>query len=162
MKNPHSASKTQEMFKVSVVVPGYNHEPFLAKRIDSLLNQTFDDFEIIFLDDNSTDDSLFTATQLLSDLNNKIPFKIIKNSVNSGSPFKQWNKGVTLSQGKYIWIAESDDFANYDFLKKTVEILETDKSLSFVYCQSAPVDDSGIRIAPDYKTYTNIVSKTKW
>jgi len=45
------------MTKVSIVIPNYNHAPFLGRRIDSVLDQTNDDFEIIYLDDGSTDDS---------------------------------------------------------------------------------------------------------
>ena len=46
------------------------------------------------------------------------------NEVNSGSAFKQWNKGVRLATGKYVWIAESDDYADPHFLERLVPILE--------------------------------------
>ena len=78
------------MPRVSVIVPNYNHARFLPKRIESILNQTFQDFELILLDDCSTDDSRSILSSYASDPRVTIEF----NKVNSGSTFKQWNKGV--------------------------------------------------------------------
>jgi glycosyltransferase involved in cell wall biosynthesis len=89
--------------KVSVVVPNYNHARFLRKRVDSILGQTFQDFELILLDDCSTDDSRSVLSKYADDPRVRIEF----NEVNSGSTFKQWNKGVWLAHGEYVWIAES-------------------------------------------------------
>ena len=102
------------MPKVSVIVPNYNHERFLRQRIDSILAQTFRDFELILLDDCSTDYSREILREYASDPHvTHAEF----NEVNSGSTFKQWNKGVRLAQGKYVWIAESDDYANPHFIE---------------------------------------------
>src|ERR1700752_894581 len=95
------------MPKVSVVVPNYNHARFLQKRIESILRQSYQDFELILLDDCSTDDSQAILSQYAGDARVRLEF----NPVNSGSTFKQWNKGVGLARGKYVWIAESDDYA---------------------------------------------------
>ena len=92
------------MAKVSVVIPNYNHARFLPKRVDSVLRQTFQDFDLILLDDCSTDDSRSILSKYADDPRVKIEF----NEVNSGSSFKQWNKGVGLARGEYVWIAESD------------------------------------------------------
>jgi hypothetical protein len=58
------------------------------------------------------------------------------NDVNSGSPFKQWNKGVGLALGRYAWIAESDDYADEHFLERLVPILESSPKMQFGYCRS--------------------------
>ena len=50
------------------------------------------------------------------------------NEVNSGSTFKQWNKGVRLARGEYVWIAESDDYADIRLLEKLVPQLDTDRN----------------------------------
>jgi glycosyltransferase involved in cell wall biosynthesis len=63
---------------------------------------------IILLDDCSTDDSRLILSKYADDPRVRIEF----NKVNSGSPFKQWNKGVSLALGEYVWIAESDDYAD--------------------------------------------------
>ena len=101
------------MPKVSVIIPNYNHALFLEQRLESVLNQTYQDFEVIFLDDASTDSSRAVFTKYA---NHPKISHIIFNETNSGYPFKQWNKGVNLAMGEYIWIAESDDYAELNFL----------------------------------------------
>ena len=101
------------LHKVSIIVPNYNHAKFLRERIDSILNQTYKDFELIILDDNSTDNSREIIEEYRS---NPHVTNIVYNEENSGSPFYQWHKGVSLAKGDYIWIAESDDWAKEDFL----------------------------------------------
>src|SRR5690242_21921320 len=87
---------------VSVIIPNYNHARYLPRRIESVLRQSYQDFELILMDDASTDDSREVLSLYLSDPRVRVQF----NEVNSGSPFKQWNKGVKLARGKYVWIAE--------------------------------------------------------
>jgi glycosyltransferase involved in cell wall biosynthesis len=125
------------MPKLSVVIPNFNHARFLPKRIESILCQTYKDFELILLDDCSTDDSRSILSQYASDPRVRIEF----NTVNSGTPFKQWNKGVRLSRGEYIWIAESDDYADERFLERLVPLLDTDPQIVFAFCRSWRVDD---------------------
>jgi glycosyltransferase involved in cell wall biosynthesis len=117
---------------VSVVVPNYNHARFLRQRIESILAQTYQDFELILLDDASTDESRETINQYVLDRRVRIEF----NETNSGSTFKQWNKGVRLAQGKYVWIAESDDYAEPRFLERLVALLEADERVVIAYCRS--------------------------
>ncbi len=108
------------MPKVSVIVPNYNHESFLQQRIDSILNQTYQDFELILLDDASSDASISIIENYRYE--EKVS-EIVLNTVNSGSPFKQWIKGIKLAKGEFIWIAESDDFAEPTFLETTVAMM---------------------------------------
>ncbi len=105
--------------KVSVIVPNYNHSDFLKKRIDSIINQTYQNFELLLLDDCSTDDSRNILTNYASNYPNKV--KCIFNEVNTGNVFKQWRKGIENSTGELIWICESDDYCENDFLEKIVE-----------------------------------------
>src|SRR5690348_11158747 len=125
--------------KVSVIVPNYNHARFLRKRIESILAQTVQDCELILLDDCSTDDSRLILNQYAGDPRIRIEF----NEMNSGSPFKQWNKGVRLAQSEYVWIAESDDFADVSFLEKLCGALDGEPDAGFAYCRSwrVSVDD---------------------
>jgi glycosyltransferase involved in cell wall biosynthesis len=127
------------MPKLTVIVPNYNHERFLAKRLESILNQTFQDFELILLDDCSTDNSRLILSQSVRDHRVRIEF----NDVNSGSTFKQWNKGVQLAQGKYIWIAESDDYADVHLLERLVPLLDNDPKAAFAYCRAWCVTAKG-------------------
>ncbi len=104
---------------VSVIVPNYNHAKFLNKRIDSILGQTYKNYEILLLDDCSTDNS----RELLQNYAIKYPDKIktIFNETNGKNVFKQWRKGIENSCGDLIWICESDDYCENDFLEKLVE-----------------------------------------
>ncbi|HWI86885.1 MAG TPA: glycosyltransferase family A protein, partial [Sphingomonas sp.] len=99
------------MPRVSVIVPNYNHARFLSKRLDSILAQTFADYELLILDDKSTDDSLAVIEPYLDG----VRVRLECNSVNSGGPYRQWNKGLALTSGDYVWIAESDDYADPSF-----------------------------------------------
>ncbi len=120
------------MIEVSVIIPNYNHAPFLRQRIDTVLNQTFQDFELIILDDCSTDNSKEVIESYAG--NPKISH-IIFNSANSGSPFLQWEKGINLAKGKYVWIAESDDWCEPSLLQTLVEGIKKDDQCVISYCQ---------------------------
>jgi glycosyltransferase involved in cell wall biosynthesis len=98
---------------VSVIIPFYNHEKYLKERIDSILNQQIKDIEIIALDDCSTDNSLEQVKPYLKDAR----ISLYENTVNSGSPFKQWKKGVELAKSEIVWIAEGDDTCSENFLE---------------------------------------------
>lgn len=125
---------------VSVIIPNYNHALYLKQRIDSVLNQTFQDFEVIILDDCSTDDSREIIEQYRG--NAKIS-QIIYNEQNSGGLFKQWIKGIENAKGNYIWIAESDDYASLTFLEETLKVIEQDDSLGMVFTNSDTVNSQG-------------------
>ena len=117
---------------VSVIVPNYNHARFLRRRLDTIFNQSFRDFEVILLDDNSTDSS----RSILSEYALRPQVRLDFNNVNSGSTFRQWNKGVGLARGKYVWIAESDDYADARLLERLVPLLDSDPAISLAYCRS--------------------------
>lgn len=121
---------------VSVILPTYNHAPYLRQRIDSILNQTYQDFELIILDDCSPDNSRDVIGTYRG---NPHISHIVYNKTNSGSTFKQWKKGYELAQGEYIWIAESDDYADVSFLEKTMESMQKYNS-AFCFSQTMIVD----------------------
>lgn len=138
------------MSKVSVIVPCYNHARFLKQRIDSILNQTYQDFELILLDDHSTDDSYSIC---LSYKDNPHVVHVETNKQNSGKPFKQWEKGIRLAKGEYIWIAESDDYAGKEFLSNTVCLLDQHPEARLCLTGSYIVDEKGESI-PDREADT--------
>jgi glycosyltransferase involved in cell wall biosynthesis len=125
--------------KVSVIVPNYNHCRYLAERLDSILNQTFGDFEVIVLDDASTD----ASHEVLARYFHQPRVQIFMNARNTGSAFSQWNRGISLAKGEYIWIAESDDSADPRFLETLVPLLDNDQSLGLAYCQSRLINANG-------------------
>ena len=122
---------------VSVIIPNYRHAPYLRERIDSVLNQTFQDFELILLDDCSPDDS---REIILSYKDNPHVAHIVLNEENTGNTFIQWDRGVSLAQGKYIWIAESDDVAKPELLETLVRELEQRPQTAVAFCHSQMID----------------------
>src|SRR5580658_575463 len=131
------------MPKVSVIIPNYNHAPYLKQRIDTVLGQTFQDVEVIILDDCSKDNSRDIIQSYASDPRVTIVF----NETNSGCVFKQWNKGLKMASGKYIWIAESDDYSAPTFLETLVNRLDADSSLALVFCDSYRVFNDEVTTA---------------
>lgn len=131
---------------VSVIIPNYNHAPYLHQRIDSILNQKFEDFELILIDDCSVDRS---RNILLSYQNNPHVTHIVLNRENSGSPFVQWESGIRLSAGKYIWIAESDDYADEHFLARVIPLLEANPNSQLCLTGSHLVDQHGYALIDD-------------
>lgn len=127
---------------VSVIIPNFNHSLYLHQRIHSVINQTYQNFEIIILDDFSNDDS----REIIESYRNNIKVShICYNDKNSGSPFRQWQKGISLAKGDYIWIAESDDFSDSTFLEKAVREFARNPALGLVFTNSYWVDFNGIQ-----------------
>ena len=138
--------------EVSVIIPNYNYARFLRQRIESVLAQTYTNYEIILLDDASTDDSMSILNHYKT--NSRVTHLEI-NSVNTGSPFAQWQKGISLSRGKYIWIAESDDAADSSFLEKAVSVLNQYPHTSFCFLGSNCIDEKGNELSTDFDRWTS-------
>lgn len=145
------------MPKVSVIIPNYNHAPFLRERIDSVLNQTYGDIEVILLDDCSTDNSVSVLESYRS--NPKVS-AVVLNTENSGSTFKQWQKGFDLAKGEFIWIAESDDFADTDFLAEALKELDADENRVLSYADSEMVDKDSQPLPIDWDKYGSTENQT--
>ncbi|MHA1279824.1 MAG: glycosyltransferase [Candidatus Helarchaeota archaeon] len=136
--------------KVSIIVPNFNHEDYLVERLDSIYNQTFEDFEVILLDDASTDRS----SEILREYESLYPEKTTCyfNTKNSGSPFMQWKKGISLAIGEFVWIAECDDYCENDFLEKLVPYF-SDPSIVLGYCKTEFIDECSNFRKYTYKMY---------
>ena len=112
--------------QVSVIVPNYNHAPYLKERIDSILNQTFQDFEVILMDDCSTDNTRV----ILLEYKEKYPdlIKLILQEKNVG-PAQNFIDLITFPKSKYIAIFEGDDYRTdpyklqkqFDYLKRKLK-----------------------------------------
>jgi glycosyltransferase involved in cell wall biosynthesis len=128
---------------ISIIVPNYNHFNFLEERLESIFNQTYQNFEVILLDDCSTDNSSNILSSYCED--SKVSHCVF-NKTNSGNTFIQWNKGIALAKGEYIWIAESDDFCESNFLEVVLNPLIKNKDIALSYCQSNRVNEKGVKI----------------
>jgi glycosyltransferase involved in cell wall biosynthesis/2-polyprenyl-3-methyl-5-hydroxy-6-metoxy-1,4-benzoquinol methylase len=152
---PHTVISRQPL--ISVIVPSYNHARYLGVRLHSIFDQTFTDFELIFLDDASTDESVALAKEIAAGR----PMKIVLNEKNSGSPFLQWNKGIAFSRGEFLWIAESDDYSDSHFLQQMISMMEKNDDVSIAYCQSWLVDSEDKPIE-SVLTHTADIDPHRW
>lgn len=122
--------------KVSVVVPVYNVEAYVCKCIDSILSQTYKNYELIVLNDGSTDRSY---DEILKYGGN--PYVTIVNKKNSGQADTRY-QGLLMSTGEYVYFVDSDDFIEPDALEKLVE--QVDKTnADVVFGRYRLVDEQG-------------------
>jgi len=145
--------------KVSVIVPNYNYAIYLESRINSILDQTVPFYELIILDDASTDNSVAVIERLAAERG--FHLRLVSNQINSGSAFKQWEKGVDLARGEFVWIAEADDLAEPDFLASVVSAM-SDPDVVMAYCESKQIDAGGCLLAENYHDYVSDVSADQW
>ncbi|CAN5384941.1 hypothetical protein BH11BAC3_BH11BAC3_19550 [soil metagenome] len=132
--------------QVSVIVPNYNHASYLQQRLNSIIDQSFKDFELIILDDCSTDNSRKVIEQYRG---HPAVSHIEYNDHNSGSTFRQWEKGLALARGPLIWIAESDDVMDAKFLTEAVTVFNSYPEINMVQCGSRWIDSKGTELDAD-------------
>ena len=128
---------------VSVIIPNYNHARYLDERIQSVLNQTFQNFEVIILDDKSTDNSVEVINKYKD---NPHITNIVVNKETTASTFEQWHKGFELAKGELIWIAESDDKCEKELLSTLIEFFENDPDCVLAYTESIMFKDDGTQL----------------
>jgi glycosyltransferase involved in cell wall biosynthesis len=133
-------STTEYAPKVSAIVPNYNHARFLSRRIESILGQSYRNLEILILDDCSNDESRAVIERYCQEYPDRIG--ALFNEENSGNVFKQWRKGIDNSDGEILWICESDDFCEPDFLEKLVPYFR-DESINLAFGRIQETDSDG-------------------
>jgi len=124
---------------VTVTIPMYNNARFIEETINSILAQSFSDFELLVYDDNSTDGS-YEIAKSFSDSR----IRIFRNNVNLG-PEKNWNKAISSIRGKYVKLVCGDDILYPECLEKQVAVFEdpVNSGLSLVTCQRTIIDPEG-------------------
>ena len=156
------SSKKDSQVKVSVVVPNYNYSKFLIRRLYSILSQTEKIYELIILDDKSTDDSRELIDKVYNSLKQYVNIKKVYNEENSGTPFKQWAKGMSLASGDYIWIAEADDYCDKHMLNSLVGKVKEDSEIYIAYVDTAFTDKNGNITLKSIKPEIDIMKTGHW
>ncbi len=132
---------------VSIVFTSYNHKEFLGQAIDSLLAQTYQDFELIIVDDKSTDGS----QDLILTYKDVPQVKLFLRDVNSGSYVKASNYGAEKALGKYLMFAQCDDFAEPNQLEELISAFKRDPGIGVSFSKSNLVDETGKVFDNDYR-----------
>lgn len=135
--------------KISVVMSVYNAEKYLTEAVESILAQTYSDFELILINDKSTDGS----GEILKSYAQKDPrIVILENEQNIGLT-KSLNRGLAIAKGEYIARMDADDISVPDRFEKQVAFLDTHLDYSFVSCIGRYIDENGnpeqLRLFPE-------------
>ncbi len=126
---------------ITAIVPNYNHARFLPERIDSILNQTYSAVDVLLLDDCSTDES----RQVIADYCARYPDRVraILNDQNTGNVFTQWRRGLQEVESDLVWMCESDDFCDPDFLENLVPHFR-DRSVQLAFGRIQFAEENGV------------------
>lgn len=125
--------------RISVLMSVYNGQDYLKAAIDSILTQTFEDFEFLIIDDCSTDDS-WEILSVYADQDSRI--RLVKNFENIGLT-KSLNKGLRLVKGAYVARQDADDISLPQRLEKQVDVLNGNPNCVLVSCNLRPIDARG-------------------
>lgn len=133
---------------VSVIIPAYNAQLYLAEALQSILKQTYEDFEVIILDDASTDGTLVIANHFrLEDSR----IQVISNETNLHIAGNR-NKGIALAKGKYIIWQDADDISLPSRIEKLVNLMESDELLGIAGSNLQVFDETGDKEVRTYAT----------
>ncbi|WP_426320992.1 glycosyltransferase family 2 protein [Pseudoduganella sp. R-43] len=144
--------------KVSVLVPSYNHGKYIRERIESIVNQTYGNVELIVIDDCSEDDS----DRVIRELQAAHGFRYLPNERNSGTPFAAWERICTLASGEYIWVCESDDVAEPTFLETAVAALQAEPAAALFYSSSLVINEASETIGHTDSYFHEVWKDTRW
>lgn len=153
---------TEESIKISVVVPNYNYSNYLYQRVYSILNQNYKIHELIILDDASKDNSLFYIEQIEQKISEFVNVKVVVNDINSGNAFSQWQKGMNLASGDYVWVAEADDYTKENFLNEVVSPLKKNNNIVISYADTGFIDSNGYITKNSLVDQIDILKTNHW
>lgn len=144
---------------VSIIVPNFNHGPYLRLRLDSIFSQSYPNFEVIMLDDASGDDSV----SILSEYHRRHPHNstLVVNEQNSGGVFHQWERGLKCARGDIVWIAESDDWCTENFLETLLPFFENE-AVQLAYARTVFMDGPGEEQVWSINEYLHDIDPDKW
>jgi len=141
------------MPKVSIIVLAYNNHKYLKQTLDSIEKQTYQDWEVIIINDGSTD----ATPEILHAYETKPKFRVYHQS-NRGIPASM-NRALNLVQGKYICKLDSDDYWEPSLLETLVPVMDNSSSdTGIVYCDSQRIDSEGKVLVPRMVGFNNIMS----
>lgn len=134
--------------KLSIILPCYNHEDYISNCLTCIIEQKFNDYEVLILDDASSDSTELTISKWLQ-IQRDERFNYIRNQVNIGAT-KNFNKGLSIAKGNYIVFLSGDDYWSSEFLKTLMDVLE-EHNYDYVFCKTAVIDHLGkyLRSIPD-------------
>lgn len=141
------------MIKVSVIIPVYNTRDYIVTCIESLMNQTLDDIEVLFVDDHGTDDSIEVARRRVEAYDGPKTFRFVETSSNSGPGIAR-NVGIQQATGEYVAFLDSDDWLEVTFcelLYKAASRKDADLACCDIYLDNVSDSESKVVTNPRIK-----------
>ena len=134
---------------VSIGIPNFNYAHFITNALESVVNQTYTNIELIIVDDVSTDNSIEVIEDWIGRNIGIIKIKFIKNRVNVGLT-KACNVILQNAEGKYFQTLDADDLLCSDKIQNQVNLLEASNKSAWIYSNISVIDETGEIIHPDY------------
>ena len=146
---------------VSVLIPAYNHENYIQETIESIINQTYPNIELIILDDGSKDKTWEKITELKPKCENRFVKIHFETKQNEGTCMTL-NKLLKLSSGEFVYIIASDDLAKPQAIEEEVKFLQDNPDYALAVGDNEYVDSMGKQIFRTPKTFTSNIKNAKY
>lgn len=152
---------TKDFPLVSVLIPAYNHENYIQETIESIINQTYPNIELIILDDGSKDKTWEKITELKPKCENRFVKIHFETKQNEGTCITL-NKLLKLSSGEFVYIIASDDLAKPQAIEKEVKFLQDNTDYALAVGDNEYVDSMGKQIFRTQKAFTSNIKNAKY
>lgn len=152
---------TKDFPLVSVLIPAYNHENYIQETIESIINQTYPNIELIILDDGSKDKTWEKITELKPKCENRFVKIHFETKQNEGTCMTL-NKLLKLSSGEFVYIIASDDLAKPQAIEKEVKFLQNNPDYALAIGDNEYVDSMGKQIFRTQKAFTSNIKNAKY
>lgn len=146
---------------VSVLIPAYNHENYIQETIESIINQTYPNIELIILDDGSKDKTWEKITELKPKCENRFVKIHFETKQNEGTCITL-NKLLKLSSGEFVYIIASDDLAKPQAIEEEVKFLQDNPDYALAVGDNEYVDSMGKQIFRTQKAFTSNIKNAKY
>lgn len=152
---------TKDFPLVSVLIPAYNHENYIQKTIESIINQTYPNIELIILDDGSKNKTWEKITELKPKCENRFVKIHFETKQNEGTCITL-NKLLKLSSGEFVYIIASDDLSKPQAIEKEVKFLQDNPDYALAVGDNEYVDSIGKQIFRTQKAFTSNIKNAKY
>lgn len=152
---------TKDFPLVSVLIPAYNHENYIQETIESIINQTYPNIELIILDDGSKDKTWEKITELKPKCENRFVKIHFETKQNEGTCMTL-NKLLKLSSGEFVYIIASDDLAKPQAIEEEVKFLQDNPDYALAVGDNEYVDSMGKQIFRTQKAFTSNIKNAKY
>ncbi len=134
---------------VTIGIPNYNYAHYITGTLNSVISQTYQNLELIIIDDLSTDNSIDVIVNWINEYKGTIKIYFIKNTANKGLT-GVCNHVLKNSKGKYFQTLDADDILLPDKIERQVRAMEQEKNVALVYSNIGVIDETGNIISDDY------------